>query len=158
MTLPGEIVAERARETDLGSIGSLLTELMNAMTGTEGFDLNKSVENCRSLIRDPSQYVLVARKGDAVLGFIHFSTRKTVIHPAPSGLIDELVVSRKYRRAGIGKLLMSAAVDKCRELGCCEVEVSTEKSNTRARRFYKSLGFEEDAVLLERQLAGSGEK
>ncbi len=154
MTLHNEIVVERARESDLASIGSLLVELMEAMTDTEGFDLNKSVENCRSFIREPSQHVLVARKADAVLGFINFSTRKTVMHPAPSGLIDELVVGRKYLRAGIGKLLMSAAVDKCRELGCCEVEVSTEKSNSRARRFYKSLGFDEDAVLLERQLLG----
>ncbi len=152
MTLPGEIVVERARESDLASIGSLLTELMNAMTDTEGFDLNKSVENCRSLIRNPSEYVLIARKGNAVLGFINFSTRKTVMHPAPSGLIDELVVGRKYLRAGIGKHLMSAAVDKCRELGCCEVEVSTEKSNSRARRFYRACGFDEDAVLLEMDL------
>jgi RimJ/RimL family protein N-acetyltransferase len=35
------------------------------------------------------------------------------------------------------------------ELGCCEVEVSTEKSNAKARRFYKSCGFAEDAVLME---------
>ncbi len=155
MTLADEIVVERARESDLASIGLLLVELIEAMKDTEGFDLNQSIENCRSLIRDPSQYVLAARKADAVLGFINFSTRKTLMHPAPSGLIDELVVSCKHRSAGIGRLLISAAVDKCRELGCCEVEVSTEKSNSRARRFYKSLGFEEDAVLLEWQLLGS---
>ena len=158
MTIPSEIVVERAREGDLRAIGSLLSELMEAMTDTEGFDLNRSIENCRSLVRDPSQYVLVARRSDAVLGFINFSTRQTLIHPAPSALIDELVVGREYRRAGVGKLLISAAVDKCRELGCCEVEISTEKSNTRARRFYRGLGFEEDAVLLERDLEMSDEK
>lgn len=72
-----------------------------------------------------------------------------MMHPGPSGLIDELVVSKSSRGAGIGKQLIQAVIDKCRESGCYEVEVSTEKSNTKARRFYKTCGFEEDAVLLE---------
>lgn len=152
MASPNEIVVKRARKSDLASISSLLAELMEALTDTDGFDLNQSIENCRSLILDPSQHVLLARKANTVIGFINFSTRKTLMHPAPSALIDGLVVSRNYQRAGIGKRLISAAVDKCRELGCCEVEVSTEKSNSRARRFYKALGFEEDAVLLELNL------
>lgn len=152
MTVRDEIVVKRARKSDLASISSLLAELMEALTDTDGFDLNQSIENCRSLILDPSQYVLVARKANTVIGFINFSTRKTLMHPASSALIDELVVSRNYQGAGIGKRLISAAVDKCRELGCCEVEVSTEKSNSLARRFCEALGFEEDAVLLERDL------
>ena len=74
------------------------------------------------------------------------------MHPLPSGLIDELVVTKESRNSGIGKRLILAAADKRRELGCCEVEVSTEKSNTKARGFYQSCGFDEDAVLLEMDL------
>lgn len=44
------------------------------------------------------------------------------------------------------------AIEKCRELDCCEVEVSIEKSNEGARAFYKRCGFQEDAVLLEFQI------
>jgi len=128
---------------------------MEAMTDTEGFGIDQAVENCRSLISNPAQYVLVARQGGSILGFINFSTRQTVMHPAPSGLIDELVVSESSRGKGVGKQLMRAVVDKCRELGCCEVEVSTEKSNTKARRFYRDCGFEEDAALLELHLTAS---
>jgi RimJ/RimL family protein N-acetyltransferase len=40
----------------------------------------------------------------------------------------------------------------CQNLGCDEIEVSTEKENTKARDFYKNCGFDEDAVLLERGL------
>jgi GNAT superfamily N-acetyltransferase len=67
-------------------------------------------------------------------------------------LIDELVVAKTYRGRGIGKVLIEAATDKCRELGCCEVEVSTEMTNDKARAFYKSCGFKEDSVLLEYDL------
>lgn len=141
-----------ARETDLPAIRTLLSELMAAMEYTEGFDIGLAVENCRSFMRRAGQYILVARLGNEVTGCINFSTRKTILHPAPSGLIDEIIVSEKSRGTGIGKQLIQAAIDKCRELGCCEVEVSTEKSNRKARRFYKTCGFEEDAVLLEMNL------
>jgi len=131
---------------------------MEVMTDIKGFDIDRSVENLRSLMREPAQHVLVARQGRNVLGFVSFSTRKTVMHPALSGLIDELVVSGSTRGTGIGRLLIEAVVDKCRELGCCEVEASTEKSNPRARRFYKACGFEEDAVLLELNFVDSDDE
>jgi GNAT superfamily N-acetyltransferase len=76
------------------------------------------------------------------------------MHPRPSGLIDELVVKETSRGSGIGKQLVQAAISRCRELGCSELEVSTEKSNVKARQFYKTCGFEEDAVLLELDLEG----
>ena len=92
---------------------------------------------------------LVARCCDSVVGFVNFTTRKTMIHPSESGLIDELIVSREYRGKGVGQRLISAVIDRCRQLGCCELEVSTLMSNERARAFYKKCGFAEEAVLLE---------
>ena len=144
-----DITIEPMTETDLLLIKPLLTYLLDAMTDTEGFDIEQSIRNCRVLIADPAQYMLVARKEGTILGFVIFSIRKTVMHPGPSGLIDELVVSKNSQAMGIGKQLIQAVINKCQELGCCEVEVSTEKTNTRARRFYKTCGFEEDAVLME---------
>jgi ribosomal protein S18 acetylase RimI-like enzyme len=148
------ISIELATETDLPSIKPLLLELMDAMEDTEGFDLEQAFENCRTMMEDPTHYLLVAKDKDKVIGFVNFMTRKTILHPGLSGLIDELVVSRSHRGLGIGKNLLLAAIEKCRELGCCEVEVSTEKGNTHAREFYKRCGFEEDAVLLEINFEG----
>ena len=144
-----DITVELATEADLPSIKPLLLELMDVMDNTEGFDVEQSFENCIILIKNPAHHMLVAKDKDTVVGFVNFTTRKTIMHPRPSGLIDELIVSRSYRGLGIGKQLILAAIQKCRELECCEVEVSTEKSNTKAREFYRRCGFEEDAVLLE---------
>ena len=141
-----------AMESDLPAIEGLLAELVNATKDSESFDISKAVENCRILLDDANCNFLVARVGDSVVGFVNFTTHRTAMHAGPSGLIDELVVAKEYRGQGIGRQLISAAVDKCRRLGCCEVEVSTEKANIRAREFYKNCGFEEDAVLLEMQL------
>ena len=144
-----DITITPATEADLPSIKPLLLELMDTMDNTEGFDIEQSFENCGILIKDPAHYMLLAKDKDTFVGFVNFTTRKTIMHPRPSGLVDELIVSRSYRGLGIGKQLILAAIQKCRELECCEVEVSTEKSNAKAREFYQRCGFEEDAVLLE---------
>jgi ribosomal protein S18 acetylase RimI-like enzyme len=67
-------------------------------------------------------------------------------------LIDELVVASSFRDKGVGRELLDAAVEKCKQLGCSEVEVSTEFTNTKAKEFYKRCGFEERGVILEKDL------
>jgi ribosomal protein S18 acetylase RimI-like enzyme len=136
----------------LPAIKGLLAELINAIEDSESLEINKAIENCRILLNDANCTLLVAKAGDSMVGFINFTTRKTALHSAPSGLIDELIVAEEYRGQGIGRQLISAAVDKCRRLGCCEIEVSTEKTNTKAREFYKSCGFEDVGILLEMHL------
>jgi len=154
--MSSNISIEPATEADLPSIKPLLLELMEAMENTEGFDIEQALKNCRILIKDPAHHILLAKDKDKdkMVGFVNFAIRKTMLHPGPSGLVDELVVSRSHRGMGIGKNLLLAAIEKCRELGCCEVEVSTEKSNTHAREFYRRCGFDEDAVLLEINFKG----
>lgn len=141
-----------AVEGDLPSIKKLLAELIEAVEDNDEFNIESSINNCHELMQDSSNYMLVAKEDIEILGFANFTTRKSIMHQGPSGLIDELIVSKSSRSSGIGKRLILAVIDKCRELGCSEVEVSTEKSNAKARRFYKSCGFEEDAVLLEMDL------
>src|ERR1039457_5176652 len=130
-----------AKPTDLPAIKLLLAELAEAVKDTAGFDLEQSVANITALMKDPGHHLLVARGQHGLVGFVNFTTRKTLLHPLPSGLIDELVVSKTSLGSGVGKQLILAAVSKCREIGCCEVEVSTGKTNSQARHFYKDLGF-----------------
>jgi ribosomal protein S18 acetylase RimI-like enzyme len=147
-----ETMVREARETDIPAIEELIGELLDAVENAGGLDREAAVENCRALIRDPQSHVLVAQVGSELAGFINFTTRKTILHSKTSGLIDELVVARDYRGEGLGGILIEAAIAKCREIGCGEVEVSTERSNLKAREFYKKLGFDEEAFLLELDL------
>ena len=71
---------------DLQAIKPLLLELLDPLEKKEGFSVEQSAENFRSLVRDPAHYVLLAKDGDNVLGFIDFTTRRTIMHPRPSGL------------------------------------------------------------------------
>lgn len=144
-----DIIIREAKESDLLTIGKLTLELIEAMGDTEGSNIKLIAENCRSLLSEANSYILVAEIGGVAVGFVNFTTRKTILHRSLSGLIDELIIAKSYRGKGIGRQLLSSAIEKSRQLGCCEVEVSTEKINIKAKEFYRQCGFMERGVLFE---------
>ena len=144
-----DIIIREAKESDLLIIRQLTLELIEAMGNTEGIDIKLIAENCRNLLSEANSYILVAEIEGVVVGFLNFTTRKTILHRGLSGLIDEIIIAKSYRGKGIGKQLLSSAIEKSRQLGCCEVEVSTEKTNIKAREFYRQCAFTERGVLFE---------
>jgi GNAT superfamily N-acetyltransferase len=144
-----DILIRKATKSDLPVIGRLLEDLTNAMDNTEGIDTGIALKTCEHLMSDSNSHFLVAAMNGIPVGFINFTVRQTILHPGPSGLIDELVVAKEYQGKAVGRQLVRAAMRECRQLGCCEVEVSTEKRNVKAKRFYKSCGFEERGTLFE---------
>ena len=144
-----DIIIREARESDLLTIRKLTLELIEAMGNTEGIDIKLIAENCRNLLNEVNSHILVAEIEGVVAGFVNFTTRKTILHRGLSGLIDELIVAKSYRGKGVGKQLLSSAIKKSRQLGCCEVEVSTEKTNIKAREFYRQYGFTERGMFFE---------
>ena len=147
-----DILVREATKSDLPAIGKLLEDLTNAMDNTEGIDTGIALKTCQYLLNDAGSHFLVAAREETPVGFINFTVRQTILHQSPSALIDELVVAEEYRGKGVGKQLVQAAIEECRQLGCCEVEVSTEKTNLKAREFYKQCGFEERGMLFEADL------
>jgi ribosomal protein S18 acetylase RimI-like enzyme len=141
-----------ATESDLYAIVSLLRELADTVEDQRGIDVKVAAANLEALLGDSNSHLLVARSGGEVVGFINFTIRRTALHAGPSGLIDELIVHSNLRGAGVGRSLVMAAAETCRRLGCGELEVSTEKTNTPACRFYRQCGFDEDAILLDMEL------
>jgi len=144
-----DIIIREAKASDLLAIKKLMLELIEAMGNTEGIDIKLIAENCRNLLSEVNSHILVAEIEGVIVGFVNLATRKTILHRGLSGLIDELIVAKSYRGKGVGRQLLSSAIEKSRQLGCCEVEVSTEKTNTKAREFYRQCGFTERGVFFE---------
>ncbi len=147
-----DVHIRKAQESDLHEIKNLMLELIESLESEEGIDENAILKNCRKILKAPNAHLLVAELDGEIVGVLHLNVRRTLLHSAPSGLIDELVVSERHRGKGIGRKLIEAAVELCKGLKCAEIEVSTEISNLKAREFYKSMGFEEIGVLLEMDL------
>jgi ribosomal protein S18 acetylase RimI-like enzyme len=143
------ILIREANESDLPAIEQLLANLIDTLDDAEGIDIEVALGTCRRLLRDATSHFLVANMNRNPVGLINFTIRQTVLHRSPSALIDEIVVAKDYQRKGVGRQLVLAAIAKCKALDCCEVEVSTEKTNAEAREFYRECGFKERGVLFE---------
>ena len=135
---------------DSAGIAQLMTQLMEA-DGYQDWQVSPAriEESLQKMAESDAYQVLLAEDEGQVVGLLGLSFRHTLFHPAPSALIDELVVEQSHRRRGIGQQLMAEAIERCRAAGCCEIEVSTERSNEAAQEFYRRHGFSHEAVLFE---------
>jgi ribosomal protein S18 acetylase RimI-like enzyme len=107
----------------------------------------------RAMIGLPEYAIFVAEdEEEQVIGLLSASQRWTLWHAGPCALIEELVVDTEARRQGVGRALIQAALEWARAQGCSEVEVSTDQDNADAQAFYRRLGFESEALLLEYEL------
>lgn len=141
-----------ATEADLPTVVALLAELSSSLERQHDLDQQQLIANCLSIIHNPNAFMLLAREGEETLGLIVYSIRRTALHPGPSALVDEIIVNQEHQGRGIGSSLLIAAIDRCRQLGCCEIEVSTEMSNDEAKAFYLASGFSGEAILFEMDL------
>jgi len=60
--------------------------------------------------------------------------------------ITALVVDRRSRRRGIGRLLVAHALSWADQAGCQLVELTSALNRAEAHAFYRSLGFEQNSL------------
>jgi len=60
----------------------------------------------------------------------------------PIGFIENIITAADYRRQGIGRKLLEAAVEYAKEHGCYKVTLESNMKRTDAHEFYISVGFD----------------
>lgn len=60
----------------------------------------------------------------------------------PSAIVEDVVVDPVLRGRGIGRLMMTHAMQQAREAGCYKLALSSNRRREAAHAFYESLGFE----------------
>ena len=146
------LIIRKATFSDLSIVSSLINELIDSFKQLDGIDINIAIKNYHRILRDGNSHMLLAEIDNQIIGFINFSIRQSLLHKGYSGLINELVVSKAYQDQEIGTMLLDAAIKECKNLGCCEIEVSTESANISAIQFYKQYGFDEKGVFFEKDM------
>ena len=107
----------------------------------------------RAMLDLPQYAIFVAQDEQGkIVGLLTASQRWTLWHMGPCAIIEELVVDEAARGQGAGRALIQAAIEWAKAQDCSEVEVSTGMDNTAAQAFYRRLGFESEALLLEYEL------
>jgi GNAT superfamily N-acetyltransferase len=94
------------------------------------------------IARGPGR-VLVAEMDGQVVGvcqlivFRHLQTRGGLCAE-----VESVHVHPDYRRRGVGRVLMAAALERARLLGCYRLQLTSNLARPEAHRFYEKLGFE----------------
>lgn len=96
----------------------------------------------RETMRQNTSLVFAAREaeGTPVLGYVIF------YYVLDEGEIARIACASKYRRKGIGSLLLRALEEESREKGIRLWHLDVRKSNEAARAFYCRHGFREDGI------------
>ena len=123
---------------DFAELYNLLTELM-----TKGHLDRPHLESAfRDIIGEPTVRIGVFDDGQELLGMITVSVHHTLHHFGRVALIDEMIVTEKARRRGVGKDLVDWAKSQAKEMGASTVELHSAEFRENARSFYESLGFD----------------
>ncbi|MDZ5443250.1 GNAT family N-acetyltransferase [Micromonospora sp. 4G57] len=91
---------------------------------------------------DPRNHLVVADAGGELLGCMQITYIPGLgRHGAERSLIESVRVRSDLRGRGLGRQMMTWAIDQARQRGCALVQLTTDKTRADAHRFYRNLGF-----------------
>jgi len=137
------VTFRRAVPDDMPAILSLLSDdRLGALREQGPEDPAPYVAAFALIDADPRHFLCVTELDGRVVGTLQLSvipglSRGGVLR----GQIEAVRVARDCRGAGIGRAMMTWAIDWCRAQGCALVQLTTDRSRTEAHRFYDGLGF-----------------
>jgi len=128
----------RAELADAGAIGRLLhgfnTEFNEPTPGPD-----RLAERIGQLLADGQTTVLVGGAGPDGLAVLRF--RPAIWSEGLECYLAELYVVPDRRGQGLGRALMSAAIEEARAQGADHMDLGTSEDDVAARALYESLGF-----------------
>lgn len=132
-----------AVEDQQGMLQMLNAYMNDPMGGEQSLAEELAVKNIEGLKKQTNYVFFLAKCNHEIAGlancFINFSTfkGKQLIN------IHDFAVDPKFRRKGIGKEMMNAIVDYCKQNDLCKVTLEVRYDNPKAQNLYKQLGFVE---------------
>ena len=103
----------------------------------------------RLIGRDDGEFLL---GGDPPAGVVQLRYRYGVWWDAEDCCVEDVFVRADARGTGLGRALVSAAIDRARERGCRRMELDTGADNAPAQGLYRSLGFQDHGVFMRRPI------
>ncbi|MEK3735536.1 MULTISPECIES: GNAT family N-acetyltransferase [Paenibacillus] len=126
----------------LPELGNLYQELMNKPS-----DLNK-LEKVFKVVKADNRYILLGAfvEGELLGSLMGIVCQDLVGDCKPFMVIENVVVSARARRQGVGKKLMNAIEQAARERDCYYIILVSGEQRKEAHVFYESLGYRDEKV------------
>lgn len=131
-----------ASHQDIPALVDLLAELFSI---EKDFRPNtaKQILGLELLINKPEQGVIkVARNFEGhIIGMVSAQLVISTAQGAPSAWVEDMIISKNYRAAGLGKTLLEAALRWAKEKGATRAQLLVDIENEPAVGYYKHLGW-----------------
>ena len=137
----------RADETDIPVLLMLAEEFMSEAAATR----EKRMEILRKALRNPDYELLVAELDGETVGFTDQWIIHDFAHGAKLSYIQNLYITAKHRRKGIGSRLLEEITRSAENKRVLEIHVVTEFENKPAINLYRKHNFVEESLQLERE-------
>lgn len=137
-----DVIFREAVRADLPAVLALLAD--DVLGKSRDFtEVDAAYEKAfADIAADPRNQLIVADVEGEVLGCMQLTYIPGLgRHGAERQLIEAVRVRSDLRGRGLGRQMMTWAVDQAKQRGCALVQLTTDKSRHDAHRFYVSLGF-----------------
>lgn len=120
-------------------LSKLSWESLEKIKKEQAKELRKDLDSTKTTI-------LVYENEEKILGYVTLSLLKKspYLKPKVRGSIDDLFVSQKFRRKGIGRDLINSAISLLKSKGVRDISISVVSRNKDAISAYEKFGFKED--------------
>jgi len=134
-----------ATKNDILTILELLYEMQRPKPKTKS-EKTKFTKLILQYLSEGDKKILVAYDGSKVVGLVSLMFLSRLNRIRKELYIPELVVAKKYRRFGVGKLLIESCIGIAKRKNCFRIRLESGKQRKEAHKFYHSLGFEQSAL------------
>jgi len=111
----------------------------------------KRKEILRHILKNPDYELLVAELEGKIAGFIDQWIIHDFAHGAKLSYIQNLYVTSKHRRKGVGSRLLGEIMKSAKKKGVLEIHVVTEFGNRSTINLYRKYGLLRESLQLERE-------
>lgn len=105
-----------------------------------------------SLTNNNREIICVAADGSRLAGFCCGQIQSSMCYPYDYCVITELFVMDEFRRQRVGRRLLAATEAEFCKRGITHFHLSTEDENAAALALYRSCGYDETSVMLEKDM------
>jgi len=136
-----------AYSEDIDQMAGLLSELF---TIEDDFviDREKQIRALQMLLENPDALVLVVEAEGKIVGMASLQRLISTAAGEYVGLIEDVVVTQKFRGKGIGRSLFESVLSEAKARGYARLQMAVLSDNVAASHFYAQFGFQRSSMLM----------
>ncbi len=147
-----------AEEKDMDNIFDLACEFEDYLDELESTPESERISKDRMKnvllegFTDSKHVILLAEEESGIVGFSDFWVYPEFIHGGNSAYLNNLFITEKFRRSGIGSSLLSETLKRAKEMNAVALHISVLPENKIAQNFYRKNGIDWEIIMFEKKL------